>query len=338
MNRKLTVAIMGAGQMAGGYDSRRRDDDKGVYTHAGAYLRDGRFRLHTVCDPEPGQASSFGAEWGAVEWTSAPEDIFASFHDVVSVCTPDSTHFALISELIARQACRTVFAEKPLALTEREIESLIVAAREQEINIVVNFQRRFDPTHARVREIIRENSGAPLAVNGYYIKGLDHIGITMIDTLTYILGRPRRVFGYNRVWNPQAEDETYEFILYYDGFNATIKTVDSTDGAYHYHIFEIDLLLPTRRLILNDNSRTLETRVVGEYGYSGVTVLDDNDPGREETGYSRAMLGCVNYLYDITANGLPHKINTAEEYRRTKAVADAIRLSYEQGTPLEIIS
>jgi hypothetical protein len=115
-----------------------------------------------------------------------------------------------------------------------------------------------------------------------------------------------------------------------------VKTADSGDGAYHYHIFEIDLLLPARRLTLNDNSRTLETREIGEYAYSGVRVLDDLNPVREQTGYTRAMLDCVNYIYAITANGLPHTINTAADYLADRKVADAVRLSSERGGPMEI--
>lgn len=331
------MAILGAGRIAGGYDSQRLAGDRGVYTHAGAYAGDGRFRLATVCDTAPDRAAAFGNEWGADAWTTEPEEVYSGFHDVVSVCTPDASHFSVIRELLVRRACRTILAEKPLALTDGETEILAALSREQKINLVVNFQRRFDPVHGRVKALVHE-SGGPLAVNCYYIKGLDHIGVTMIDTLSHLLGRPRRVLGYNRVTSQIPGDETCEFVLFFDSFNATVKTVDRGDGAYHYHIFEIDLLLPTCRLILNDNSRTLETRKFGDYAYGGVSVLDDAHPRREQTGYSRAMLGCIDYLYGITAQGQPHTINTAEEYRRTRAVVDAVRLSCERGAPQEIES
>lgn len=336
MNRQLSVAIIGAGQIAGGYDVARLSDDEGIYTHAGAYKADGRFRLSTVCDVDAGRAETFREQWGAEKATSSFGCVVGSFHDVVSICTPSDNHFPSVSELIRNRSCRTIFAEKPLAAGPQEMEEIDRLAKKQGINVVVNFQRRFDPSHQAIKSELARDPGRILAVNGFYIKGLEHIGTTMIDTLVFLMGAPQRVLGFNRVFNNAVQQYSYDFALLYEGFTTTVRTVDSPAADYHYHIFEIDLLLADKRVTINDNSRSMETRGLGPYAYGGVKVLDDRNPVREATGYQRSMAGCVDYLYQITTGALPHTVNTPESSCRTGEIVEAVRLSYDLGHPVKI--
>jgi predicted dehydrogenase len=335
MAEKLSVAILGAGQIAGGFDSSKTADD-GVYTHAGAYAKDGRFRLQTVADLNPAKGEAFQREWRADSATTRLEDVFSGYHDVISVCTPDRTHFGIIAEIIRNRSCRTILAEKPLALNLAEVAEVERLATEAEINIVVNFQRRFDPVLNGVRQRLAINRGKVLAATAYYIKGLEHIGTTMIDTIIFLCGIPRRVLAFNRVYNREMDGFTYEFILFYDGFNVAVKSIDREPSAYHYHIFEIDLLLADCRITINDNSRQVVTRRLTDYAYKGVKVLDDRRPDHVETGYAQAMLGTVDYIHRITVGTTPHTINTPEASALNKAVVDAIILSHDRGTPVEI--
>jgi predicted dehydrogenase len=336
MSNPLSVAIIGAGRIAGGYDVARLPHDQGVYTHAGAYRADGRFRLSTVCDLDADRAEAFRSQWGAERATSSFERVVGDFHDVVSICTPTASHFPAISELIRNRSCSTIFAEKPLGADLRQMEEIDRLAREQGINVVVNFQRRFDPSHQAIKSELAREPGRILAANGYYIKGLEHIGTTMIDTQIFLMGAPQRVLAFSRVFNNEVQEYSYDFALFYEGFTATARTVDSPAADYHYHIFEIDLLLADKRVTINDNSRSMETRGLGSYAYGGVKVLDDRNPVREATGYQRSMCGSVDYLYRITTGLLPHTVNTPESSCRTKEIVDAVRLSYDLGHPVKI--
>jgi predicted dehydrogenase len=335
MPEMLTVAIIGAGQIAGGYDRRRSDDD-GVYSHSGAYLKDGRFILETVADTDAARAEQFRMEWQFGSSAASVEEICRRRHDVVSVCTPDANHYETIRSLIEHRCCRTIFAEKPLALRGEEIVELTGLARENDVNIVVNFQRRFDPAHAEIRRIMATGEGKLLSGNAYYIKGLEHIGTTMIDTLTFLCGIPRRVLAFNRVYNREANEYSFEFILFFDDFNITVKTVDSNSSPYNYHIFEIDLLFADRRITINDNSRQMVVRKPTGYAYSDVKVLDDRQPRVMATGYSSSMSSAVDYIHRVTTGKTAHTVNTPETSAVNKLIVNAIVSSYEQATPIDI--
>ncbi|ACH40725.1 oxidoreductase domain protein [Citrifermentans bemidjiense Bem] len=336
MPSPLSVAIIGAGQIAGGYDLAKLPGDPGVYTHAGAYRADGRFRLATVCDLDASRAETFRQQWNVERAISEVQGVVKSFHDVVSVCTPNDYHFEVVTDLIRNGSCKTLFVEKPLALELAQMEEVGRMAQEQGVNVVVNFQRRFDPSHQAIREDLARAPRRLLAANCFYIKGLEHIGSTMIDTLIFLLGEPERVLGFRRVFNPAVREYSYDFALMYEDFGVTVRTADSPAADYHYHIFEIDLLLTDRRVTINDNSRSIETRSLGSYAYGGVNTLNDRAPVRTGTGYPRSMCGCVDYLHQVTTGVRPHTVNTPEDSCRSKVIVEAVRLSYDLGHALDI--
>jgi predicted dehydrogenase len=336
MSRALTVAIIGAGRIAGGYDRERLDASPGIFTHAGAYTRDGRFTLKTVFDTDEKKARSFAEEWKVSSVGSGIADLCKEYHDIVSVCTPDQTHAAVIRELIRGRAAKTIFAEKPLALTVREMRDIQRLSEEYEVHVFVNFQRRFDPAHRQLRDMIASKQVDILAVNTIYIKGLDHIGTTLIDTLRFFCGDPNSVLAYNRIFNADIQDYTYEFILYFNTFNATAKTIDTESVDYSYHIFEIDLLMNDKRVVINDNSRRLETRLICDYAYSGVRCIDDRHPTAQETGYAFSMLNSVQYLYEITNGSRPHEENTPKSSIQNKCIIEAVKRSYDQKRRIKV--
>jgi len=324
------VAIVGAGGIAGGYDRERLNSSPGVFTHAGAYKQDGRFTLRTIIDTDDGKARRFAEEWRVLTAMNNVSHLCGTFHDVVSVCTPDQTHASVIRALIQARAAKTIFAEKPLAISGAEIQEIRQASDASGVHVVVNYQRRFDPAHRRLRDLILTRRAHLRAVNAYYIKGLDHVGTTLIDTLCFLCGMPHAVFAYNRIFNKTIQDYTYEFILFFDAFNVTVKTVDVENADYAYHIFEIDFLMSDARVIVNDNSRRMETRKVIDYAYSGVRCLDDRLPLAEETGYALSMLKAVGYLYEITTGTRQHDENTPESSYSNHRIVEAVKRSYEE--------
>jgi predicted dehydrogenase len=326
----LTVAIIGAGRIAGGFDSDRFDVNSGIFTHAGAYTRDGRFMLKTVIDADEQKACNFAQEWGVAAVGTKISDLSDDYHDIVSVCTPDHTHASIVIELIKQRATKTIFAEKPLALSSREITYIRKLSEENDVRVLVNFQRRFDSAHIHLRDMIASGIVTILAVNTFYIKGLEHIGTTMIDTLCFLCGEPNSVLAYNKVFNAEINDYTYEFVLYFNTFNATVKTVDTESTDYSYHIFEIDFLMSDRRVVINDNSRRIEIHTVSDYAYSGVRCLDDRHSVAEETGYVFSMLNLIEYLHDITVGTRPHVVCNPEASYRVKCVVEAVKKSYKE--------
>lgn len=328
----LSVAIIGAGNIAGGYDVKKINGEVGIYTHAGAYSAHGGFEVRTVFDVDLRAAESFCSTWRAGGVATDLVDIYRSFHDVVSICTPDHTHFDVVCALLAAGCCRTIFIEKPIATELSQIEEIDRLARQADIQVVVNFQRRHDPVHAEVSSLITSSPGIVLSVNAHYMKGLRHIGITMVDTITYLCGYPSAVQAFNRVNNQEVDDYSYEFVLYYPGFTVAVKTTDVNSAVYSYHIFEIDLLLRDRRLALVDNSQRIREIPVAGYAYSGVKVLDEREAKYRETGYKLSMQDAVGYIFDVTTGDTVHAVNTLQTSYNNLLIINRIIESYAQGS------
>ena len=110
VKKLLSAAILGTGQIAGGYDQKKYKGDPGVYTHAGAFKTNAHIQLRTVFDADRRKASAFSKTWGGTAAASA-DRILEGYHDIVCVCTPDQTHFGIVKALIfnkeiGRASCR----------------------------------------------------------------------------------------------------------------------------------------------------------------------------------------------------------------------------------------
>jgi len=328
----LSVAIIGAGNIAGGFDERKQGGDQGIYTHAGAYAAHGGFRLRTVLDADPARARQFAEAWKADACASELRELCGSRHDVISICTPDATHFEIARTLLESRCCRTIFIEKPLAFEGEEIEELMRLSAQTGIHLAVNFQRRYEPSHRELRELVASRPDDLLSVTGHYMKGLRHIGVTMIDSLCHLCGYPEAVLTFRRVLNREVEDYSYEFVLFYPGFSVVVKTTDAERFHYNYHLFELDFLFADKRIALVDISQAVRETPVTGYAYSGVRVLNERQAHMRETGYKHSMLDAARYLHDITTGKIAHAVNTPQSSFDTHLIINAIIESWERGS------
>jgi hypothetical protein len=82
--------------------------------------------------------------------------------DLVVVATPHSTHAALV--VAALEAGKDVFCEKPLGLSEEEIDAVEAAWRASGRHLQVGFNRRSAPMVTFVAEQLRRAGTGPLAI------------------------------------------------------------------------------------------------------------------------------------------------------------------------------
>ncbi len=330
MNQKLLAAIIGTGHIAGGYDMARYSHEKGIYSHAGALRAGKHFKLETVFDTDYRIASSFANTWRATAVKSISQ-ILDRYHDIVFVCTPDKTHFAIVKALLLGRSCKIICVEKPAAETSRQYQELIRLATKNQIPVVTNFQRHFDKAHIKLAQLLQRSPANILCVQGLYMKGLFHNGVTMVDTLRLLLGNPHSVLAIRRVLNRQVLDYSYDFVLFYRTFAVTVRTADSSRWLYNYHVFEIDILLKDRRISIVDNSRTWRESHISHFGYSGVKVLNEKKPILISTGYSTSMINAADYLYRVTTGRQPHLQNTLESSYANQVIIEAVKKSYDAG-------
>ncbi len=158
MNRyALRSAIVGLGQVGLLFDQEPQRRASGeIWTHFSAYEALGEdCHLVAAVDPDPGRRELALMRDPNIRVFANVEAMISSEElDVVSVCTPESTHLEIAEKLIGR--CRGIFLEKPLC-TANEIgraEHLLASCRRSATALRVNYYKRGEPLVIRTREIV----------------------------------------------------------------------------------------------------------------------------------------------------------------------------------------
>lgn len=142
MSTKITVALIGAGFIGA--------------LHAKNLARHSSITLKYVVEPSETLGQKVSADTGAT-WIT---DIDAALNDAevqaVWIASPASTHTDLIGR--AARARKAVFCEKPVGMNVANVDQLISELNDYSAPILIGFNRRYDASHARLKEIV--DSGA----------------------------------------------------------------------------------------------------------------------------------------------------------------------------------
>ena len=175
--------IVGCGKIAGA------NDIFGSMTHGGAYASQSNIDLVAAVDRDSIKARQF-AELSSCAYSSEliPSlELYAP--DVVSVCTPDATHFDVVCEILSIPcAPRVIFLEKPACATQEQYVTLLHLAAKSCSVIVVNHSRRFSSEIQILRERFSDGEFGRLhQASAIYYSGWMHNGTHIVDTLTFLL-------------------------------------------------------------------------------------------------------------------------------------------------------
>ena len=151
---KVKVGVLGAGAWA-------------EFAHLPGYKRDPRCELVAIADPLVERAQAFAAQFGIRHVYASHEELIARADiDVVDVCTPSATHFAL--SWAALSAGKHVLCEKPVAYDYAETRRAAALARERGVKTKLGFTFRYSPAMQYMKELIAEGYvGTPFIFNGY---------------------------------------------------------------------------------------------------------------------------------------------------------------------------
>jgi myo-inositol 2-dehydrogenase / D-chiro-inositol 1-dehydrogenase len=120
--------------------------------HAKNIARHPRAELVAVSDANIEFARKVAATTGA----RAVSDIAEIFGDqaiqAVLIATPTDTHVEYLKRAAA--AGKAIYCEKPIGLDYQEAEKAVRAVRRTSVPVMLGFNRRFDPSHAAVKEAV----------------------------------------------------------------------------------------------------------------------------------------------------------------------------------------
>jgi predicted dehydrogenase len=292
-----SVAIVGTGNVAGGFDRNRSGvGQDAVFTHAKAFGLDRRFRVVACVDPDRDARERFMADWGLsdgyadlAEWRAA-----GASADVVSLCAPDATHGALLDEL-AEMPVRAAFAEKPLAASVDEGRAVVRKWRDAGKILAVNYLRRWAPGIVVLRDALRNGEWGRIdSMTVFYGKGLLHNGSHYVDLAHFLFGglAVEAVTGRRDGYN--AADPTVDAVL-----RAESGVRVNLLGCPHdsYRIAEVRIVTDRGVVDLENSAFSLRHREAADDPvFKGFRALPRGD--WSPSGIERAMVSAVD---DIAA-------------------------------------
>jgi predicted dehydrogenase len=287
------VVIIGCGKIAGGEPSA------GAETHAGAYAKNEFVEIAGCVDLHAERLRNFAEKYSCTAHANVFEALAAHSPDIVSICTPDQTHFEIVKQVLEHPfSPRVVFLEKPICKTRFEYQVLQSLATESSTLLVINHTRRFSPIFANLRKRITDGEfGSLYRVTGTYYSGWFHNGTHIIDTISYLLNDFVQIREVTSVMDsPYSGDPTLEVKGRLE-VNQGIVIVSAID-EFLYQLFEFDFWFKKGRLRLEDfgNRIVFEQEVVNEIGERVLEFKLLDLPKSAHTPMEHAIGSICNFL------------------------------------------
>lgn len=226
-----------------------------------AARRGGRLRITHAIEPDVERARDFCAAHD-LALASGLESVLADpAIEAVLLATPHSQHLAQV--IAAAAAGKQVFCEKPLALRREHAVRMFEACRSAGVVLAVGHNRRFWPSLAALRAIVRNgelgtilhaeghnsNENSQAITTGWRLSseespggGLTGAGLHVLDALVSLVGPVRQVYARlsPREVGPPPLDSAMLAIDFASGVTGTAATVRATPMFWRVHVFGTD--------------------------------------------------------------------------------------------------
>lgn len=142
-NGKFCCALWGCGWVASG--------------HLAAYLKNKDCEVIGIGSSRKESAMAKVAEFGGYDWKiyNSFEEILQDGNvDIVSICTPNDLHAK--EAILAAQAGKHIFLEKPAAINKEELETLAQVIEETRTKTILGMVLRFNPLYQMQKRLIAD--------------------------------------------------------------------------------------------------------------------------------------------------------------------------------------
>lgn len=213
-------------------------------------LRD-RVSLVAFAEPDDEQRARVASLYPhLVAYPSASAMIEEQELDIVSLCTPDSSHEAMLLDLLDRPI-KGIWCEKPLAMSVEGGLRIVEKARSAGIAVQVNYWRRFIPEVQALAAAVRQGEYGPLLrVSGIYADTWIHNGCHLYDLMELIVGE----FVPKRVWDGTNGADCVTIV----GQCGDAEAVCVGIPRQPYNVFELDMFFANGRVRIAENGRRIE--------------------------------------------------------------------------------
>ena len=347
---KIKVAIVGVGSIS--------------TTHLKAYSATEDFEVYAFCDINRERLEYMGEKYGVTRLYTDEAEMLAELPEIeaVDVCTWNAAHAPC--SIMALEAGKHVFCEKPMAMNAKEAEEMKAAADKAGKVLMIGFVRRF----GRDCEIVSDLIDSDRLGEIYYAKAsylrrngnpggwfgnkalsgggpLIDLGVHVIDLVRYLMGKPQPISVYGVTFKKLGNRSNIKSAKAYRSVSAVEKEIcDCEDIATALIRFDNGaVLFVEASFSLNVKKGDNSVQLFGTNG--GVKMADEVELysemddyltnvtfAGEDEGFSftPAFAAEIQNFAD-TINGKAECRNPAEDGVLMMKILDAIYASAESG-------
>ena len=296
----LSVLIIGCGNIGGRFDMNRTLTDL-PFTHAGAYRGDHHFQIAACVEPNDLVRAEFMEFWSVPMGFRSIDEVLNCDRqfDVISICSPTHCH-AHDLEIAIHLKPKLIFCEKPVTSSFVETERLVWECKRSNIQLAVNYTRRWDRDVAQLQIDIQNRKWGQLrSVIGCYNKGLLNNGSHLLDLLNFSLGKMNIIKIGKPIHDFFDHDPTVPMWLETEN-DCPIHIVAS--HAQDYAFFEIQFIFSKGILTMEDGGMFWRSRqVIDSETFKGYRMLGNSI--RNTGNYPHAMTQAVDNIYRAIIQG-----------------------------------
>lgn len=306
--KKYKAVLIGCGKIGIEIGNFSKEVQPG--THAGAFESNKRISFIAVADKDISRLSIAKNNFPKVNVYSDPELMIKQEQpDIVSIATPTKFHYENVV-MVAKYKPRLILCEKPIAYTDQEAEKMVKICKKNNVILIINHQRRFDPILNKWAIKIKTGFlGELYQGNMYYYNGLFNNGTHAIDLMMNFLGNPVSVVGYYNKKTSINEDQNIDgTIIFENNINISLQSLNKNYGHFCFSLFGDQGMLNITKASLVVEYRKKEEN----QQYQGFYQLSDKI---QKEGEPRSMLASVvGHVVDVL-DGRAKPISTGEDGR-----------------------
>lgn len=338
MNRPpWRAGLLGCGAIGSEYDECRSPDGS-VFTHAGMLSSSNAFDLACIADPNSRRRHACAQAWRVEKAYASHQELLRHEQpQVLVVATPDDTHEAILEDILNLARPLAVFLEKPLARSTAKGREIGLRYEAAGIALVVNYVRRHDETHRRVREFVsRGGIGRVHGVCAQYVRGLRHNGCHAVNLLRFLFGEPLRVRAVGLEQGSIPQDPSLDVRLEFPhGLVVQLAAMDRL--GYCYSVFELEISGDAGRLRLDATAEEVALFRTEPFAqFPNFSRLVPAPSGMGGT-YGNALRFAARELDILAADpGLRLENHWREALRDLEIIEAAMSSAMAQGTAVEL--
>ncbi len=309
-------------------------------THMEAYLANPEIDLVAIADSDQRALQSAGKLFRGRTYSDYHEMLQREHPELVSICTPDQTHFPILREVLKHASVRGIWCEKPLAISLAEAKKMVADAGRHDIKLSVNFIRRYDPFYEFIKNHMEVLVGDVQAVSCYYSGGIVTSGSHLLDLLVFLFGPCDEVsasaslstgatsaknglfgrlrFGPVSVTITPMDTKQYSILeMNIFGSDARLDTINKPFGVYDYRYYlkQKDPVLGSR-FIANDSRSPIPKDLPRDYMDAALQdLLDSVGKNRAPGSSGKTALASLEIMHALLYSAEHNGVNVRLPFR-----------------------